>query len=188
MPTATISKRRIDAWDSVLTEAQRWDVYYKMQRGQWQQVARWIEEELSVPAPSRTALYAFVRRLRQHESEHRLSQAVLARQEAGDLATAVTDNETLIDAYMSLAQDLALSNDADTAVKYTKMALDIAAAQTKTKEMLIKQRDQDLREREVAIKEATSREIAVDVLLKQAGKNEQAQALLKQFVEALNQA
>ena len=68
------------------------------------------------------------------------------------------------------------------------MALDIAAAQTKTKEMLIKQRDQDLREREVAIKEATSREIAVDVLLKQAGKNEKAQALLKQFVEALNQA
>lgn len=182
----TISKTRIDAWDATLTEAQRWQVYDKLRTAPWYQVADWAAKEFGLAAePSRAAMYRFAARMRSQESAHRIESALLARDEAGALVAAKSNDAETIAAYMALAQDLALSGDATTAVKYTKMALSISAQETKRRELDIKKRDQELREREVAVKEATSREIAVDVLLKQAGKNERAKELLRQFVEAL---
>lgn len=183
------TKTRIDAWDAQLSEAQRWQVYDRLRRSAWYVVSAWVKEEFGLSeGPSRSAIYRFSSRMRGLESAHRIESALLARDEAGALVAATTDDEATITAYKAMAQDLAIGGNADEAIKFTKMALNLAAQLTRTKEIQIKERDQNLREREVAIKEATSKELAIDLLIKEAGKNEKAKALLKQFVETLDQA
>lgn len=123
-------KVRVDAWCATLTEAQRWDIYYRMQRGRWTEVCKWIDQELKINPPSRSALYAFVKRMRESESGHRIEQAIVARAEAGELANQGAQNDKdLIDAYKAMAADLALRlGDAAGATAFTKLALDLAAA------------------------------------------------------------
>lgn len=181
-------KVRSDAWCAMLSEPQRWDIYYRMQRGRWTEVCKWIDQELEITPPSRTALYEFVKRMRESESGHRIEQAIIARAEAGELSSKGAQNDTdLIEAYKAMAADLALRlGDAEGATAFTKLALDLAEARLKNESVRLKQRDQSLRERELAIKEATSKDIAIDLLVKEAAKNAKAQALLKQFVDALN--
>lgn len=123
-------KPRIDAWCAPLSEAQRWDVYYRTKRGRWTEVCAWIEKEFDINPPSRTALYDFAKRMRVSESSHRIEQAVIARQEAGELAASAGQNDLdLIEAYKAMGADLALSlNDAAGATAFTKLALDLAAS------------------------------------------------------------
>ena len=123
-------KPRIDSWAASLTEAQRWDVYYHMRRGRWTEVAKWIEKEFEINPPSRSALYAFDKSMRQSEQAHRIEQAVIARQEAGELAASAGQNDLdLIEAYKAMGADLALSlNDAAGATAFTKLALDLASS------------------------------------------------------------
>lgn len=135
----TISKTRIDAWDATLTEAQRWQVYDRMRTAQWYDVAAWAAEEFGLATqPSRSGLYRFASRMRGAESAHRIERALAARDEAGALVAARTDDAATVAAYKVLAQDLALSGDAENAIKLTRMALDIAAQQTKAQEIELK--------------------------------------------------
>lgn len=123
-------KPRVDCWAASLSEAQLWDVYFRTKRGRWTEVCAWIEKELDINPPSRTALYEFAKRMRQSEQGHRIEQAVIARQEAGELAKNAGQNDLdLIEAYKAMGADLALSlNDAAGATAFTKLALDLAAA------------------------------------------------------------
>lgn len=133
------SKPRIDAWDAPLTEEQRWKAYGKMGRGPWYEVAEWVAAEYGIPAPSRSALYRWAARMREAESEHRLSSALQARAEVAKLADAVAAGDELISAYQSLAAELALAGNAKDAVRLTQMAMQIAAQQTTKAELRIKQ-------------------------------------------------
>lgn len=144
-----LSKPRSDAWDATLTEGQRWAVFGRFRRAPWYEVARWIAAEYKIAEPSRTALYAWAARMRSLESAHRLEQAILARTEAGELAKgAKQDDAELIEAYKTMAADLALRNgDAAGAGKFTKMALDLAAQQTKRMELALAARAQETKER-----------------------------------------
>ena len=123
-------KPRSDAWCASLSEAQRWDIYFRMQRGRWTEVCKWISKELDINPPSRSALYEFTKRMREAESGHRIEQAILARQEAGELASKGSQNdEDLIETYKAMAADLALRlGDAEGATAFTKLALDLADA------------------------------------------------------------
>jgi hypothetical protein len=137
-------KARIDAWDAPLKEADRWNAYAKFQVSSWQDVSKWIGETFAIRPPGRASLYRWARRMREMESAHRIEQAITARDEAGALAAAACpDDPALIAAYKALAADLALRNgDAAAAAAFTKMALDIAAQQTKSAELALKSRAQ----------------------------------------------
>ena len=131
-------KPRIDAWDAGLTDQQRWDAYDRLRRLPWQKVSLWAAEEFGIDPPSRSGLYRFASRLRKLESAHRLECALAARDEAGALVAARTDDETLAGAFMTLAQDLALGGDARTAKTYTQMAVSLADGARKRAEIELK--------------------------------------------------
>ena len=140
------NKARIDAWDATLTEAQRWQAYDMFRRSPWYAVAKWAAEEFSIQQPSRSSLYRWAERMRKDESAHRIEQSIQAREEVGAMANTVATDSKLIDAYKSLATDLALKNNAADAVRFTTMALAIAAQSTKQQELDLKKRAQQTKD------------------------------------------
>jgi hypothetical protein len=133
------AKTRIDAWDAGLTDAQRWACYDKLRTLPWYKVAQWAAAEFGLGAePSRAAMYRFADRMRGQESARRIERALAARDEAGALVSARTDDAETIAAYKAMAQELALDGHAEEALLYTKMALDIAAQATKAQEIALK--------------------------------------------------
>ena len=137
--TAATTKPRADAWDAALTDAQRWQAYDQMRRARWYQVAEWAQAEFGLPrAPGRNALYAWAKRMRSLESAHRIEQAIQAREEIGALAGTAAASDRLIEAYQSLAAELALKGNAPDAVRLTSMAMQLAAQQTAAAELAIK--------------------------------------------------
>ena len=137
-----LSKPRSDAWDAGLTEAQRWQAYGQFRRAPWFEVSKWISEQFGMDAPSRSALYRWAARMREQESAHRLEQAITAREEIGTLASTVATDAALIDAYKTLAADLALKGNATDAVKFTVMAMELGNGQRKQIELELKGRAQ----------------------------------------------
>ena len=145
------NKPRSDAWDADLTEAQRWQAYAQFRRSPWYEVSKWAAEQFGVPAPSRSALYRWAARMRGLESAHRVEQAVVAREEIGTLASTVAHDAALIDAYKSMAADLALKGNAADAIKYTVMAMEIAAGQRKQAELELKARAQETKDEQLKL-------------------------------------
>jgi len=150
--TARKTKPRSDAWDADLTEAQRWQAYDLFRRSPWYAVAEWAHKEFGLRrAPGRGALYRWARRMRQDESARRIEQAVTARDEIGALAGTAAADAALIDAYKSLAADLALKGNASDAVKYTVMAMEIGNAQRKAAELELKARAQETKDAQLRL-------------------------------------
>ena len=149
--SAPMPKPRCDAWDAGLDEARRWDAYDRLRRAPWQAVSRWIAGEYGIPAPSRSALYRFAARLRRLESAHRLEQALAARDEAGALAAARSDDKTLVGAFTAFAQDLALRGDAKTAKQYMSMAISLADGARRRAEVELRREAQRTRDAQLKL-------------------------------------
>jgi len=147
META-LTKPRSDAWDAPLDEAQRWRAYAQFRRSPWFKVSTWIADEFKLPPPSRTSLYRWAARMRALESAHRIEQAVTARDEVDALAASAGQTDArLIDAYKTMAAEIAMrTGDAATASTYTRMALDLAAAQAKRADLDLKARAQETKD------------------------------------------
>lgn len=146
------SKPRSDAWDADLSDAQRWQAYDLFRRSAWYEVAEWVKAEFALTrAPGRNALYRWARRMREDESAHRIEQAVQARDEIGALANTAAADAALVDAYKSLAADLALKGNASDAVKYTVMAMEIGNAQRKAAELDLKRRAQETKDEQLKL-------------------------------------
>lgn len=146
-------KLRADSWAAPLSEAQRWDVYFRMKRGRWTDVARWIEEELGIEAPGRTALYEFARRMRAGEQAWRVENAVAAAAEAGELARdAEQKDEHLTAAFRALAADTAMrTGDAGAAKRWMDMSLALAAERTKKVELALKAKAQKTKDEQLKL-------------------------------------
>jgi hypothetical protein len=140
------AKARIDAWDATLTEAQRWQAYDLFRRSPWYAVAKWAEGEFKIQQPSRSSLYRWAERMRKDESAHRIEQSIQAREEVGALAGTTATDARLVDAYKSLATDLALKGNAQDAIRFTTMAIQIASQSTKQQELDLKKRAQDTKD------------------------------------------
>ena len=133
------TKPRCDAWDAALSDGQRWAIYDKFRQGRWYDVAAWAMEEFQLAEiPSRAGMYRFASRMRTLESAHRIESALTARDEAGALIAAKTDDIETINAYKALAQDMALTGDRQAAIEFTQMALSLASQLTKTREIELK--------------------------------------------------
>jgi uncharacterized protein YhaN len=143
-----LTKPRSDAWDAPLDEAQRWRAYAQFRRSPWFKVSTWIADEFKLPPPSRTSLYRWAARMRALESAHRIEQAVTARDEVDALAASAGQTDArLIDAYKTMAAEIAMrTGDAATASTYTRMALDLAAAQAKRADLDLKARAQETKD------------------------------------------
>lgn len=153
MKTKTLqSKPRSDAWDADLTEAQRWQAYDLFRRSSWYEVSEWVKTEFDLKrAPGRNALYRWAKRMRDDESAHRIEQSITARDEIGALANTAAADSALVDAYKSMAADLALKGNAADAVKYTVMAMEIGNAQRKTAELDLKRRAQETKDAQLRL-------------------------------------
>lgn len=146
------AKTRIDAWDAGLTDAQRWTCYDKLRTMPWYKVAEWAAQEFDLASePSRAAMYRFADRMRSQESSRRIERALAARDEAGALVAAKTDDAETIAAYKAMAQELALDGHAEEAMLYTRMALDIAAQQTKAREIQLKAAAQETKDAQLKL-------------------------------------
>ena len=132
-------KSRIDAWDAALTDEQRWMVYDRFRRHSWDAVLGWIHEEIGIAPPSRSRLYRWADKMRKHESTRRLEQAIIARDEIGALAGTSAANDKLVEAYKSMAAELALQGNAKEAVRLTQMAMQLASQQSAQVELELKQ-------------------------------------------------
>ncbi len=148
MSTETTNKPRSDSWDAPLTESQRWQAYAQFRRSPWYEVSAWAAKEFAIDPPSRSALYRWSARMRDMESGHRLEQSIVARAEVGALAASAGQCDSdLIECYKTLAADIAMRDgDAKTAYLYTSMAMDLAAAQLKRREIELKARAQDTKD------------------------------------------
>jgi hypothetical protein len=147
----TLSKPRSDAWDADLTEAQRWQAYAQFRRSSWFEVSAWAAAQFGVDAPSRSALYRWAGRMREQESAHRIEQSIVAREEIGTLASTVASDSALIDAYKTLAADLALKGNASDAVKFTVMAMELGNGQRKAVELELKARAQQTKDEQLKL-------------------------------------
>lgn len=153
----TAAKTRTDVWEAKLSEEQRWEVYGRMKENPWHVAMAWASTEFGIAAPSRQGAYNFADRMRKQESARRIELALTARNEAGELAAlAAPDDQRMIDAYKSLACDMALrSNDAESALTYTKMALAIGEQRLKRQALELNREKFEATERRLeAVREA----------------------------------
>lgn len=133
------TKQRSDSWAAALSHEDQWKIYYKFRVYNWERLAEWIAKEHGIEAPSRTALYRWRDYMRSQESHHRVENAIIAQTQTGELAAATGIKDAVrIDAYKALAGEMALNGNLDDAVKFTGMALALAAQHTKTKELELK--------------------------------------------------
>ena len=80
-----MKKRRNDAWDTPLTEAQRWEAYERSKGVPWPTFAAWLAEEYGLTV-GKTAIYDWQAWMRRQEGAHRLERAIAARQELKGLS------------------------------------------------------------------------------------------------------
>ena len=134
-----MKKRRNDAWDTPLTEAQRWEAYERSKGVPWPTFAAWLAEEYGL-AVGKTAIYDWQAWMRRQEGAHRL----LSDYAALDARTA--------DAYLALANDAILSGDPDRAAKIVESAVKINAASLRLAEQRQQSERLDLQRQELALK------------------------------------
>ena len=191
-----MSKLRTDSWAANLTEEQAWALYYKARGLRWNEAADWAVKEYGVEAPSRTAFYAWLGRMRKEESAHRLEQAATAAAEAAALAKTKTSDEAQIAAYKAMATELALrTGSAKEAEKFIQMAATLADKRLKAAELKLKDRaqqtkDETLRLAREKFEAAEKRLAAVQEAVKAArandgGLSEEALAKIEQAVGML---
>ena len=183
------TKARSDAWDATLTDAQRWQAFDQLRRSPWYKVSEWAAGQFNIPAPSRTALYNWAKRMRGMEAAHRVEQAIVAREEIGTLAEAAGQKDAhLIEAFKAMAVDIVMrGGDTRDAARFTEMALAIAAAETKRKELELKARAQETKDETLRLArekfEAAERRLAEtkNIVTNEALTDEQRTAKIKEI-------
>ena len=147
-----MSKLRTDSWAAGLTEEQSWQLYYKSRALRWNEAADWAVKEFGVDAPSRTAFYAWLGRMRGEESAHRLEEAATAAAEAAALAKTQAKDDALIGAYKAMAAELALrTGSAKEAERFVSMAATLADKRLKAAELKLKARAQETKDEQLKL-------------------------------------
>lgn len=149
-----MSKLRADSWAADLTEEQRWNVYYRARAARWNEVAAWAASEYSLEsAPSRSAFYLFLSRMRAEESAHRLEQVKVAAIEAAAIAKGANLTDADAErAYRSMAAELALrTGSAKEAERFMRMADSLADRRLKAAELAIRRKAQETKDEQLRL-------------------------------------
>ncbi len=143
---------RPDSWAASLTEEQSWALYYKARGLRWNEAADWAVKEFGCDAPSRTAFYAWQKRMRSEESAHRLEQAAISSAEAAALAKEKTKDAATVDAFKAMAVDLALrTGNAKEAERFVMAAVAVQDRILKERELALKARGQETRDEQLRL-------------------------------------
>ncbi len=146
------TKQRVDSWAAPLELEDQWKIYHKMRQWSWERVSVWAAKEYGIEQPSRSALYRWRDYMRSQESTRRIENAVIAQAQVGEIAGASNLKDPIvIDAYKSMAAELAMNGNVADAMKYTSMALAIAAQQTKQRELELKAAAQQTKDEQLAL-------------------------------------
>lgn len=143
-------KRRHDAWDAALTEAQRWEAYEKAKGVAWTAFADYAAAEYGV-RPGKNAIYDWLAYMRREEGAHRLERAIAARKELKGLADAGALDAQTADAYMALANDAILSGDPEKASRIVAAAVQIHAAGLRLQEQRLQRERLKLQEEQMRL-------------------------------------
>lgn len=145
-------KTRVDAWDSSLTDEQRWAIYERTKLNSFAEVSKWIAEEFNITV-KHAAYYRFIARMREDEFTHKIDLAAQAASEAAKMAgeTRCAD-EAIIEAYKSLAADAALrSGDVKEANRWIQAAMAIQDRLLKRQEIDLKIQAEERKAEELKI-------------------------------------
>jgi hypothetical protein len=144
----TESKRRTDAFDSTLTDDQRWKLYDHLQASPWYEAAAWASKEFGIDPPGKNALYGFARFMRRRESERRIADALAAKKDMARSMSVVGDMDPeLAHAWQQLAMESVLKGDPDAGKRYLDMAMELRKSALE-KEKLHLKKDAENRARE----------------------------------------
>jgi len=145
-------KPRPDSWAASLSEEQSWALYYKARGLRWNEAADWAVKEFGCDAPSRTAFYAWQKRMRSEESAHRLEQAAISSAEAAALAKEKTKDAATVDAFKAIAVDLALrTGNSKDAERFIQAAVAVQDRILKERELALKNRAQETKDEQLKL-------------------------------------
>lgn len=145
---------RSDSFAANLTEDQEWALFYKSRRCEWQIAAKWAVEEFGLERlPSRTAFYAWRKRMAAAEHEHNLGQALLAQQYAKDVAKdyKLTDEDAVKSLLSAATEATLLTHDADLAKSLVRMAVSLRATTLEKEKIALKSREADRKDEELKL-------------------------------------
>lgn len=149
---AKYTKQRIDSWAASLSIDDQWKIYAKFRIYSWDRVAAWAAQEYNIEPPSRSALYRWRDYMRSKERDHRIENAILAGQQTAAIAaTRNIQDPALIDAWKTFATEQALNGNVEDALRYTNMALAIAAQGTKQAELELKAAAQQTKDQQLKL-------------------------------------
>ena len=144
-------KVRTDAWESALDEEAQWMAYDSASAMPWQKACEWIATHLKCEAPSRSAWYRFLSRMRKRDSVRRIERVAQSVAEAEETAKqAGVKDEVFVATLKSLALDAALSKD-KSASSLTQAAVAIWDRAQKERELELKQRAQATRDEQLRL-------------------------------------
>jgi len=178
-------KRRIDSWDTALSEEERWKAYDQA-RFKYHAWAAWFRDEFGTEPPSRSAFYRWKKAMREDESAHRIEAALSERANVQRMMSEVGDiSPELQYAWMAMAQDSTLQGDVKGGEKYLRMALALSEDRRKAERDDIKrqaegraQEQLELDKREFAQKLRSGIEKGLQALFEQVAGNDQAEKLV----------
>lgn len=138
-----VRKARSDSWWAALPEEEAWEIFEKRRRLPWHAVAKWLREAKGLDV-SRRALERFEAWMRPQVASRRVELAVLARNEARDLAAAAGAREDVANAFLAMASEIALrTEDPSAAGEWMRMFADVVKAAQKDAQL--KQHAEDSR-------------------------------------------
>lgn len=145
-------KLRIDSWAAALTEEQRWDLYDKARMLSASDGLAYAREHYGCKRGSVASWFRFLDFMRSGEAAHRLERAILAGDEARDLAEKAGKDEELAGAFKALATDIVMrTGDAATAAMYIGMAVRLLERAQKKEEIALKAAAQKTSEEAIAL-------------------------------------
>jgi hypothetical protein len=115
-------KRRSDAFDAALSDEARGEIFAMMKTLPWPEVSDKCFEKFGV-SPGKTALYDFVREMRQEESQRRIADALAHQASVRAAVSEIGDMDAdMASGWEQLALESSLNGDLGSAEKYLNLA------------------------------------------------------------------
>lgn len=144
MRVDAIRKARTDSWWAGLPEEECWEIFEKRRRHPWHAVVKWLAQEKGLEV-SRSGLDRFEAWMRPQVATRRVELAVLARNEAKDLAAAAGAGKDVANAFLAMGSEIALrTEDPEAARQWLEMFAAVVKAAQKDTELRLREESQRL--------------------------------------------
>lgn len=175
-----MGSRRTDAWEAALTEAQKWQVYDRLCKFPWYEVAKFVAKEFKVAEPSRSSMYRFKTYMRDHESEHRIEQALSVKSNVRKQMVAIGDMDNELEfAWEQLAMESAMKNDLEAGQRYLAMAMKLRDSALEREKLKLKKQAEERAAQELTLQKKKFQRETCELFIKYS-KDEKAKQIANQ--------